>query len=108
LAINYLLTHRPRWNKDAAVGKTLVSSSLIDRVVERLGRKLFEVPVGFKWFSQGLFDGAICLAAKKARARVSLSRGTVWTTDKDGIILSLLAAEIIATTGAIRVAGMKN
>ncbi len=100
VAINYLLTHRPQWNKDAAVGKTLVSSSLIDRVVERLGRKLFEVPVGFKWFSQGLFNGAICFGGEESAGASFLCRdGTVWTTDKDGIILSLLAAEIIATTG---------
>jgi phosphoglucomutase len=100
VAIHYLLTHRPEWSKDAAVGKTLVSSSLIDRVVERLGRKLFEVPVGFKWFSQGLFDGAICFGGEESAGASFLCRdGTVWTTDKDGIILSLLAAEIIATTG---------
>jgi phosphoglucomutase len=100
VAIHYLLTHRPQWSKDAAVGKTLVSSSLIDRVLERLGRKLFEVPVGFKWFSQGLFDGAICFGGEESAGASFLCRnGTVWTTDKDGIILSLLAAEIIATTG---------
>ena len=100
VAIHYLLTHRPEWSKDAAVGKTLVSSSLIDRVVERLGRKLFEVPVGFKWFSQGLFDGALCFGGEESAGASFLCRdGTVWTTDKDGIILSLLAAEIIATTG---------
>jgi phosphoglucomutase len=100
VAIHYLLTHRPEWSKDAAVGKTLVSSSLIDRVVERLGRKIFEVPVGFKWFSQGLFDGAICFGGEESAGASFLCRdGTVWTTDKDGIILSLLAAEIIATTG---------
>ena len=100
VAINYLLTHRPQWKKDAAVGKTLVSSSLIDRVVERLGRKLFEVPVGFKWFSPGLFDGSICFGGEESAGASFLCRdGTVWTTDKDGIILSLLAAEIIATTG---------
>jgi phosphoglucomutase len=100
VAIHYLLTHRPRWSKDAAVGKTLVSSSLIDRVVERLGRKLFEVPVGFKWFSPGLFDGSICFGGEESAGASFLCRdGTVWTTDKDGIILSLLAAEIIATTG---------
>ena len=99
VAIHYLLTHRPEWSKDAAVGKTLVSSSLIDRVVERLGRKLFEVPVGFKWFSQGLFDGAICFGGEESAGASFLCRdGTVWTTDKDGIILALLAAEIIATT----------
>jgi phosphoglucomutase len=100
VAIHYLLTHRPEWSKDAAVGKTLVSSSLIDRVVERLGRKLFEVPVGFKWFSQGLFDGTICFGGEESAGASFLCRnGTVWTTDKDGIILALLAAEIIATTG---------
>jgi len=100
VAIYYLLTHRPRWNKDAAVGKTLVSSSLIDRVVERLGRKLFEVPVGFKWFSPGLFDGSICFGGEESAGASFLCRnGAVWTTDKDGIILGLLAAEIIATTG---------
>jgi phosphoglucomutase len=100
VAIHYLLSHRPRWNKAAAVGKTLVSSSLIDRVVERLGRKLFEVPVGFKWFSPGLFDGSICFGGEESAGASFLSSdGTVWTTDKDGIILSLLAAEIIATTG---------
>jgi phosphoglucomutase len=100
VAIHYLLTHRPGWSKDAAVGKTLVSSSLIDRVVERLGRKLFEVPVGFKWFSPGLFDGSICFGGEEsAGASFLCSNGTVWTTDKDGIILCLLATEIIATTG---------
>jgi phosphoglucomutase len=100
VAIHYLLTHRPQWSKNAAVGKTLVSSSLIDRVVERLDRRLFEVPVGFKWFSQGLFDGAICFGGEESAGASFLCRnGTVWTTDKDGIILSLLAAEIIGTTG---------
>ena len=100
VAIDYLLTHRPQWRKDAAVGKTLVSSLLIDRVVERLGRKLFEVPVGFKWFSPGLFEGEICFGGEESAGASFLCRdGTVWTTDKDGIILSLLAAEIIATTG---------
>ena len=100
VAINYLLTYRPQWKKEAAVGKTLVSSLLIDRVVERLDRKLFEVPVGFKWFSQGLFDGDLCFGGEESAGASFLCRdGTVWTTDKDGIILSLLAAEIIATTG---------
>ena len=100
VAIDYLLTHRPQWSKDAAVGKTLVSSSLIDRVVERLGRKLFEVPVGFKWFSPGLFDGKICFGGEESAGASFLCRdGRVWTTDKDGIILCLLAAEIIAATG---------
>jgi phosphoglucomutase len=100
VAIHYLLTHRPQWSKAAAVGKTLVSSSLIDRVVNRLGRKLFEVPVGFKWFSPGLFDGSICFGGEESAGASFLSQdGTVWTTDKDGIILCLLAAEIIGTTG---------
>jgi phosphoglucomutase len=100
VAIDYLLTHRPQWRKDAAVGKTLVSSLLIDRVVERLGRRLFEVPVGFKWFSAGLFEGEICFGGEESAGASFLCRdGTVWTTDKDGIILSLLAAEIIATRG---------
>jgi phosphoglucomutase len=99
-AIHYLLSHRPQWNKKAAVGKTLVSSSLIDRVVERLGRRLFEVPVGFKWFSPGLFDGSICFGGEESAGASFLCRnGAVWATDKDGIILCLLAAEIIATTG---------
>ncbi|MEX0805131.1 MAG: phosphoglucomutase (alpha-D-glucose-1,6-bisphosphate-dependent) [Candidatus Binatia bacterium] len=100
VAIDYLLTNRPHWSVGAAVGKTLVSSSLIDRVVERLGRRLFEVPVGFKWFSQGLLDGTISFGGEES-AGASFLRldGTVWTTDKDGIILSLLAAEIIARTG---------
>ena len=100
VAIHYLLTHRPQWHKNAAVGKTLVSSCLIDRVVEKLERKLFEVPVGFKWFSSGLFDGSVCFGGEEsAGASFLCSDGTVWTTDKDGIILCLLAAEIIATTG---------
>jgi len=100
VAINYLLTHRPHWSKTAAVGKTLVSSSIIDRVVTALGRKFTEVPVGFKWFTPGLFDGTVCFGGEESAGASFLCRdGTVWTTDKDGIILSLLAAEIIATTG---------
>ena len=100
VAIHYLLSHRPAWNKSAAVGKTLVSSCLIDRVVERLDRKLFEVPVGFKWFSPGLFDGSVCFGGEESAGASFLCKdGTVWTTDKDGIILCLLAAEMIATTG---------
>ncbi len=99
-AIHYLLSQRPQWSQAAAVGKTLVSSSLIDRVVERLGRKLFEVPVGFKWFSPGLFDGTICFGGEESAGASFLRRdGTVWTTDKDGIILCLLGAEMIAVTG---------
>ena len=100
VAIHYLLSHRPQWNKSAAVGKTLVSSCLIDRVVESLDRKLFEVPVGFKWFSPGLFDGSVCFGGEESTGASFLCKdGTVWTTDKDGIILCLLAAEMIATTG---------
>ncbi|MGZ9174147.1 MAG: phosphoglucomutase (alpha-D-glucose-1,6-bisphosphate-dependent) [Candidatus Binatia bacterium] len=100
VAIHYLLSHRPLWNKSAAVGKTLVSSCLIDRVVESLDRKLFEVPVGFKWFSPGLFDGSVCFGGEESAGASFLCKdGRVWTTDKDGIILCLLAAEMIATTG---------
>jgi phosphoglucomutase len=100
VAIQYLLSHRPEWPVSAAVGKTLVSSNLIDRVVSSLGRKLLEVPVGFKWFSGGLLDGSICFGGEESAGASFLSRdGTVWTTDKDGIILGLLAAEITAVTG---------
>ncbi len=100
VAINYLLTHRPHWPTSAAVGKTLVSSGLIDRVVNGLGRKFLEVPVGFKWFSAGLLDGAFCFGGEESAGASFLRRdGSVWTTDKDGIILGLLAAEITAVTG---------
>jgi len=100
VAINYLLTHRPNWPKSAAVGKTLVSSSLIDRVVAGLGRKLLEVPVGFKWFAPGLFDGSIVFGGEESAGASFLRRdGTVWTTDKDGPLLGLLAAEMTARTG---------
>jgi phosphoglucomutase len=100
VAIDYLLADRSNWNPRAAIGKTLVSSSLIDRVVELRGRKLFETPVGFKWFSQGLLDGTICFGGEESAGASFLCRnGSVWTTDKDGIILCLLAAEIIARTG---------
>ncbi len=100
VVVDYLLTNRPDWSTAAAVGKTLVSSSLIDRVVQRLKRNLFEVPVGFKWFSQGLLDGSLCFGGEESAGASFLCRdGTVWTTDKDGIILCLLAAEIIACTG---------
>jgi len=100
VAINYLLTHRPQWNKNSAVGKTLVSSSIIDRVVEALGRKLMEVPVGFKWFAPGLADGSVCFGGEESAGASFLRRdGSVWSTDKDGLILGLLAAEICATTG---------
>jgi phosphoglucomutase len=100
VAIRYLLTHRPQWMANAAVGKTLVSSSMIDKVVEKLGRRLCEVPVGFKWFAPGLFDGSYCFGGEES-AGASFLRfdGTVWTTDKDGPIMDLLAAEITAVTG---------
>lgn len=100
VAINYLLTHRPQWNQNSAIGKTLVSSSIIDRVVGALGRKLREVPVGFKWFAPGLADGSVCFGGEESAGASFLRRdGRVWTTDKDGLILGLLAAEICATTG---------
>ncbi|MDD5364692.1 MAG: phosphoglucomutase (alpha-D-glucose-1,6-bisphosphate-dependent) [Gallionellaceae bacterium] len=100
VAIDYLLTHRPQWSADAAVGKTLVSSAMIDRVVAGLGRKMVEVPVGFKWFSLGLLEGKFCFGGEESAGASFLRRdGTVWTTDKDGIILALLAAEITAVTG---------
>ncbi len=100
VAIQYLLTHRSDWRQDSAVGKTLVSSSMIDRVVQKLGRELREVPVGFKWFVAGLFDGSYCFGGEES-AGASFLRldGTVWTTDKDGPIMDLLAAEITARTG---------
>lgn len=100
VAILYLLTHRPDWPATAAVGKTLVSSSMIDRVVGKLGRRLNEVPVGFKWFAPGLFDGTVCFGGEESAGASFLRRdGTVWTTDKDGPIMNLLAAEITARTG---------
>jgi phosphoglucomutase len=100
VAIRYLLTHRPHWPGHAAVGKTLVSSSMIDRVVEKLGRRLSEVPVGFKWFVPGLFDGSCCFGGEESAGASFLRHdGTVWTTDKDGPIMDLLAAEITARTG---------
>jgi len=100
VAIRYLLAHRPHWPAHAAVGKTLVSSSMIDRVVHKLGRRLCEVPVGFKWFTPGLFDGSVCFGGEESAGASFLRRdGTVWTTDKDGLILDLLAAEITARTG---------
>jgi phosphoglucomutase len=100
VAIRYLLTHRPVWRAQSAVGKTVVSSSMIDRVVQKLGRVLSEVPVGFKWFAPGLFDSSYCFGGEES-AGASFLRldGTVWTTDKDGPIMDLLAAEIIARTG---------
>ncbi len=99
-AIGYLFTHRPDWRPQSAVGKTVVSSGMIDRVVARLGRRLVEVPVGFKWFSAGLIDGSLGFGGEESAGAAFLRRdGTVWTTDKDGLILGLLAAEIRARTG---------
>jgi phosphoglucomutase len=100
VAISYLFSHRPGWNADAGVGKTLVSSSLIDRVAAKLNRKLVEVPVGFKWFVNGLLNGSLGFGGEES-AGASFLRldGTVWSTDKDGIIMDLLAAEMMAKTG---------
>jgi len=100
VAISYLYRHRERWSSSAAVGKTAVSSSIIDRVAKSLGRKLVEVPVGFKWFVDGLMTGSIAFGGEESAGASFLRRdGSVWTTDKDGIIMGLLAAEIIARTG---------
>jgi phosphoglucomutase len=100
VAIDYLFRHRPDWRPDAAVGKTVVSSSMIDRVTAHLGRRLVEVPVGFKWFVPGLLDGSCGFAGEESAGASFLRRdGTVWTTDKDGILLDLLAVEIMAVTG---------
>ena len=100
VAIQYLFTHRPNWPAQAAVGKTLVSSSIIDRVAGKIARTLKEVPVGFKWFVDGLFDGSFGFGGEESAGASFLRKdGTVWTTDKDGFILALLAAEIIAVTG---------
>ncbi|MGX5657994.1 phosphoglucomutase (alpha-D-glucose-1,6-bisphosphate-dependent) [Geodermatophilus nigrescens] len=101
VAISYLFGHRPQWADDVAVGKTLVSSSLIDRVVEGLGRRLVEVPVGFKWFVPGLLDGSVGFGGEESAGASFLRRdGGVWTTDKDGLLLALLASEIQAVTGS--------
>src|SRR5690606_32420990 len=100
VAIDYLFTHRPQWPGSAAVGKTVVSSSLIDRVAAARGRKLVEVPVGFKWFVEGLRNATLGFAGEESAGASFLQRdGTVWTTDKDGLLLGLLAAEICAVMG---------
>ncbi|GAB3039748.1 phosphoglucomutase (alpha-D-glucose-1,6-bisphosphate-dependent) [Parafrigoribacterium mesophilum] len=100
VAVQYLFTHRPGWRTDAAVGKTLVSSGMIDRVAAALGRRLWEVPVGFKWFVPGLIDGSVGFGGEESAGASFLRKdGTAWTTDKDGILLALLASEILAVTG---------
>ena len=100
VAIDYLFRHREGWRHEAAVGKTLVSSSMIDRVAMNLGRRLSEVPVGFKWFVDGLIDGSYGFGGEESAGATFLRKdGTVWTTDKDGFIMDLLAAEITAITG---------
>src|SRR5881296_838098 len=101
VAIGYMFANRPAWPSSVAVGKTLVSSSMIDRVAARLQRRLIEVPVGFKWFVEGLVDGAIGFCGEESSGATFLRRdGTVWTTDKDGLVPNLLAAEITARTGS--------
>jgi phosphoglucomutase len=98
--VDYLFQHRPQWSDKAAVGKTVVSTALIDRVAKRLGRKLYEVPVGFKWFSEGLFDGSLGFGCEESAGASLLRRdGTVWATDKDGLVPALLSAEITARRG---------
>ncbi len=101
VAVDYLLERRPAWRAESAIGKTLVSSSMIDRVVEARKRRLCEVPVGFKWFAPGLYDGSLCFGGEESAGASFLQKdGRVWTTDKDGIVMDLLAAEITAKTGA--------
>ncbi len=100
VAVHFLLTHRDQWPRAAAVGKTLVTSSLIDRIVEGLGRRVSEVPVGFKWFVDGLFSGSYCFGGEESAGASFLRRdGTVWTTDKDGLLMGLLAGEVLSRTG---------
>jgi phosphoglucomutase len=100
VAISYLVTHRTSWPAGTAIGKTVVSSSMIDRVTSRLGRRLVEVPVGFKWFVDGLVDGSLGFGGEESAGASFLRRdGVVWTTDKDGIVMGLLAAEMTAATG---------
>jgi len=99
-AVSYLFTHRPDWRRDAGVGKTVVSSAVIDRVAAKIGRRLIEVPVGFKWFVPGLLDGSLGFGGEESAGASFLRRdGTVWTTDKDGIVMDLLAVEMMARTG---------
>ena len=98
--VDYLFRHRPGWSQRAAIGKTVVSTSMIDRVATRLGRSLYEVPVGFKWFAQGLFEGSLGFGGEESAGASLLRRdGSVWTTDKDGLVPALLSAEMLAQTG---------
>ncbi len=100
VAIRYLLEHRPQWRKEAAIGKTVVTSQILDRVTAKLGRKVYDVPVGFKWFVDGLLDGSLCFGGEESAGACFVRRdGSVWTTDKDGIVPALLAAEITARMG---------
>jgi phosphoglucomutase len=100
VCIQYLFTHRPEWSEKVGIGKTLVSSSIIDRVAKGLNRTMLEVPVGFKWFVDGLIDGTLGFVGEESAGATFLRRnGSVWTTDKDGLILGLLSAEMTATTG---------
>jgi phosphoglucomutase len=100
VAIQYLFTHRPGWKQNVGIGKTLVSSSIIDRVAKGLGRPMLEVPVGFKWFVDGLIDGSLGFVGEESAGATFLRRdGSVWTTDKDGLIMGLLSAEMTAVTG---------
>ena len=109
VAIQYLYTHRDGWAPDAAIGKTLVSSSMIDRVAASLGRRLWEVPVGFKWFVPGLVDGSVGFGGEESAGASFLQLdGQAWTTDKDGILLALLAREILAVTGKSAVAAVRR
>jgi len=102
IAINYLVRNRPLWPATAVIGKTVVSSGLIDRVVARLQRQLFEVPVGFKYFTKGLYEGTLCFGGEESAGASFLRRdGSVWSTDKDGLLLGLLAAEIVARIGPL-------
>ena len=101
VAIDYLFQHRPQWRADAAIGKTVVSSGLIDRVSQKLGRRLYETPVGFKYFAAGLFDGSLGFGGEESAGASFLRRdGSVWSTDKDGLIPCLLAAEMTALSGS--------
>lgn len=101
VAIDYLFQNRPQWPASAVIGKTVVRTQMMDRVAASLGRKIYEVPVGFKWYVDGLLDASLAFAGEQSAGATFLRRnGTVWTTDKDGVVAALLAAEITACTGA--------